>query len=135
MDCLAKVLRDNNMKVTPQRMAIYEVLANTNEHPCAETIHRKLSSVYPTMSLATIYKSIDVFKKAGLIQELNVGECSFRYEVNTKPHAHIICTECRKVENISDNLFTDLVEQVGDFTNYNIEKHQLFFYGKCPNCL
>lgn len=135
MNCLTRVLRENSMKVTPQRIAIYEVLANSNEHPSAEMIYKKLSSVYPTMSLATVYKSIDVFKKAGLIQELNVGECSFRYEINTTPHPHIICTECHKVEDIADNIFTDLIEKVSDHTRYSVEKQQLYFYGKCPNCL
>ena len=134
MECLTKVLRENCMKVTPQRIAIYEVLASTNEHPSAEMIYKKISSVYPTMSLATVYKSLDVFKKAGLIQELNVGEYSFRYEANMKPHPHIICTKCHKVEDIIDKLFTDLTGKISSHTQYDVERQQLYFYGRCPQC-
>jgi len=122
------------MKVTPQRIAIYEVLVNSNEHPSAEMIYKKLSHEFPTMSLATVYKSLDVFKKAGLVQELNVGEYSFRYDGKTTSHPHIICTECHKVEDINDNIFADLLDKISDFTQYNVEKQQLYFYGKCPQC-
>lgn len=122
------------MKVTPQRLAIYEVLKATHDHPCAEIIYKKLSPIYPTMSLATVYKSLEAFKKAGLVQEINVGEYSFRYDANMAPHPHIICTECSKVEDLDVHIFSDLSDKVLQYTNYSIEKQQLYFYGKCPQC-
>ena len=134
MESLTRILRENCMKATPQRIAIYEVLSKTKEHPSAEMIFKRLSDEYPTMSLATVYKSLDVFKKSGLIQELNVGEYSFRYDSNVVSHPHIICTICNKVEDISENIFADLSTKISNYTNYEVEKQQLYFYGKCPDC-
>lgn len=129
-----KTLRDHSMKVTPQRIAIYNILMNTTEHPSAEVIYKKLEPVYPTMSLATVYKSLDVFKKSGLVQELNVGESSFRYDANVNSHPHIICTACHKVDDIEEDIFSDLLDKVNSFTNYSVHKQQLYFYGLCPHC-
>jgi Fur family peroxide stress response transcriptional regulator len=129
-----KTLRDHGMKVTPQRIAIYDILMNTTEHPSAEVIYKKLAPVYPTMSLATVYKSLDVFKKAGLVQEINVGESSFRYDANISSHPHIICTTCHKVDDVEEAIFSDLVDKVNSFTNYSIHRQQLYFYGLCPQC-
>lgn len=70
---LNQLLREKGYKVTPQRLAIYEVLNNCNMHPTAETIYRIISDDYPTMSLATIYKTLDLLKEAGVIQELNIA--------------------------------------------------------------
>ena len=60
-------------------MAIYNALCNTKAHPNAEMIFNKLQPYYPTMSLATIYKTVDILHEIGLINILNVGEDSFRY--------------------------------------------------------
>ena len=122
------------MKVTPQRIAIFDVLAKTKEHPSAEMIYKQLYNDYPTMSLATVYKSLDIFKKSGLVQELNVGEYSFRYDAITESHPHIICTECHRVEDLNDNIFTDLISKISQHTRYDVSKQQLYFYGICPQC-
>ncbi|KXG78898.1 transcriptional regulator PerR [Thermotalea metallivorans] len=134
MKDFAKILRDHGMKVTPQRIAIYDILIHTTEHPSAEVIYKKLAPIYPTMSLATVYKSLDAFKKAGLVQELNVGECSFRYDAKTNSHPHIICTSCHRVDDIQEDIFSDLFQKVNAFTNYSVHKQQLYFYGLCPQC-
>ena len=71
---IAQILREKGLKVTPQRIAVYNMLCNTKEHPDAETIYKTLEPTNPTMSLATVYKTLDFFKQLGLVQELNVGE-------------------------------------------------------------
>lgn len=134
MHDFANVLRNNNMKVTPQRIAIYQVLSSTVEHPSAEMIYNKLAPSYPTMSLATVYKSLDAFKKAGLIQEINVGEYSFRYDANAISHPHMICTQCRRVDDLDTNILSDLINKINDYTQYQVERQQIYFYGKCPMC-
>lgn len=70
---LAKILRDNGCKVTPQRLAVYDMLSHTTEHPTAEMIYQKVKEQYPTMSFATVYKSVEIFSKLGVIQVLNTG--------------------------------------------------------------
>jgi len=69
---VTKMLKDHGFKVTPQRLAIYNALKETKAHPGAEAIYNKLLPMYPTMSLATVYKSLEVFKSIGLVQELQI---------------------------------------------------------------
>ena len=131
---LIKFLKEKGYKVTPQRIAVYDILKNTKEHPSVDMLYSKLQPVYPTMSLATVYKSLEVFKELGLVQELNVGEDKFRYDANVNQHPHITCVDCGKVEDVDDEMFFDLIDQVANKTGYQMVNQQLYFFGYCPNC-
>lgn len=134
MEQLAALLKSKQLKVTPQRLAIFGVLYNTVEHPSAETIYRALQETHPTMSLATVYKTLDTLKKADLIQELNVGEDSFRYDANTMSHPHMICKECNEVSDLHTDVLNDIVTRAQAVTDFDIEAEKIFFYGTCSKC-
>ncbi len=134
MENLIKFLKESNCKITPQRIAIYNILKESNDHPNAEAIYKKLEPTYPTISLATIYKSLELFDQLGLIQVINIGENSFRYDCKAYSHPHLICSICHKVEDLNVDYFKDLTETVETATNYKISKQQLSFYGVCPQC-
>jgi len=129
-----EVLKDHGLKVTPQRLAVYEVLKNTKEHPSAETIYNKLLPLYPTMSFATVYKTLQVLKDINLVQELNVGEGSFRYDATVAHHPHITCLGCGKVDDVEDEMIFDLQDKVSTKTGYKLVRQQLYFFGYCPEC-
>jgi Fur family peroxide stress response transcriptional regulator len=131
---LIKYLKEKGYKVTPQRIAVYDILKNTKEHPSVDMLYSKLQPLYPTMSLATVYKSLEVFKELGLVQELNVGEDKFRYDANVNQHPHITCVACGKVEDVDNEMLFDLIEQVADKTGYKLINQQLYFFGYCPDC-
>lgn len=131
---ITTLLREKGFKVTPQRLAIYNMLAGTKTHPNAEMIYRELQPSYPTMSLATVYKTMDILAQLGLVQILNAGEDSFRYDANTESHPHIRCQQCGRVddlENIDDQSF---LAKVREQTAYRITDRQFYFYGICPMC-
>jgi len=134
LENLIKFLKESNCKITPQRIAIYNILKESNDHPNAEAIYRKLEPAYPTISLATIYKSLELFDQLGLIQVINIGENSFRYDCKAFSHPHLICSICHKVEDLNVDYFKDLTEKVESTTQYKISKQQLSFYGVCPEC-
>lgn len=129
-----EVLREKGLKVTPQRIAIYNMLYNTNEHPTAETIYKALVPSNPTMSLATVYKTLDSFKTSKLVQELNVGEGCSRYDANTDSHPHLVCNYCGRVFDIDMNNF-ELGMHVSIDNDFLIEFEQHIFYGKCKDCV
>ena len=131
---ITELLRSNNFKVTPQRLAVYEVLANTKEHPNAEMIFNSLQATYPTMSLATVYKTIDILHEIGLVQILNAGEDSFRYDADVSDHAHLRCIECGRVDDIFDLDTTNFTKDIQDATHYRLVGQQFYFYGVCPEC-
>ena len=128
------LLRERGFKVTPQRLAVYNVLAHTTAHPNAETIYQELQSHYPTMSLATVYKSLTILCEVGLAQELNVSEDSFRYDANTQPHPHIRCTRCGRVDDVMQLPPDALETQAARESGYAIQAHQYYFFGLCPAC-
>ncbi|MCK9218215.1 MAG: transcriptional repressor [Firmicutes bacterium] len=131
---ITKVLKKNGYKVTPQRLAVFNVLKHNKKHPCVDSIYNELQPKFPTMSLATVYKSLEVFKTLGLVQELNIGEGSFRYDANTKPHPHVICLKCGKVDDIEYIDSLNLTDYAETKTGYKITGQQIYFYGYCPEC-
>jgi Fur family peroxide stress response transcriptional regulator len=130
----AQALKDAGLKATPQRLAIFHMLYNTKVHPSAEMIYTSLHETHPTMSLATVYKTLDALVKTNLVQQLNVGEDSYRYDCNTHMHPHIICTSCNRVFDIELEGVSSLREQVKEATGFNLFNEQLYFYGECPDC-
>ncbi len=128
------MLRDKGFKVTPQRLAIYDALCNTTEHPSAEMIFTGLQPEYPTMSLATVYKTIDILKEIGLVKVLNVGEDSFRYDANIAEHPHVRCMICNRVDDIFGVDASTYLKNIAEETDYKLSGQQFYFYGICPAC-
>lgn len=133
---ILELFKKYKIKATPQRIAIYEMLRGTKQHPSAEMIYKTLENDYPTMSLATVYKTIDILKDAGLIQELKDMTSTGRYDANTTPHPHIICIKCNKVDDLDlDISFDDeLLHKVKEVSGYDVLYSQVYFYGYCPDC-
>ncbi|KPU42273.1 transcriptional regulator PerR [Oxobacter pfennigii] len=134
MNNLAAAFKPKSLKLTPQRIAVYEMLKNTKAHPSAETIYNTIKEQYPTMSLATVYKTLKTLEEIGLVMELNVGEGNFRYDSNTQPHSHIVCNKCGKVDDIEDADLSHINEAVKKHTEYTVLSSKVYFYGICPEC-
>jgi Fur family peroxide stress response transcriptional regulator len=131
---MRSIFREKNLKVTPQRYAIYKYLCSTKEHPSAETIYNELKEEYPMLSLATVYKTLRTLVDIGIVQELNAGEDNFRYDANAETHPHIMCLNCGRVDDIEGADFSFLNELAARNTDYTIESHKLYFYGICRKC-
>lgn len=133
-EAVTNILREKGFKATPQRLAVYDALSSTKSHPNAEMLYNMLQPSYPTMSLATVYKTMDIFAELGLIQVLNVGEDSYRYDAETASHPHIRCIECNRVDDIFDFQAEGLMSEVGAQIGYQLTGRQLYFFGRCPEC-
>ena len=137
MSTIQELLRSKGMKVTPQRIAILNMLMNTKAHPTAEAIFKALEPTNPTMSLATVYKTLDSFSNAEIIQVLSIDGESLHYDYDTSFHPHIICRKCGAACDININVsdeINSIVNKISDETKYDIDKEQLFFYGLCEDC-
>ena len=131
---LSDVLRANGYKVTPQRLAVYEALAATKSHPNAEMLYSVLQPKYPSMSFATVYKTVEILHKINVIQILNTGEDSMRYDADTSVHHHIQCISCGRVDDLNDLDSLALVKEAERLSGYEIAGHQFYFFGACPEC-
>ena len=126
--------KELGIKVTPQRIAIYKELAGTDQHPSTETIYNKIRKYYPNISLTTVYRTLETFEKLGLISVVNVLYNAARYDANLDPHHHIVCTQCKKVEDIYDESLTDLDVSDRTLGDYKIEGYSVLLSGVCGEC-
>ncbi|MGZ5475795.1 MAG: Fur family transcriptional regulator [Thermoanaerobaculia bacterium] len=94
--------REAGMNVTPQRLAIYEALVKSETHPTPEMLFKRVKRSMPSLSLATIYKSLDALENLGLIQAVEIDSDSRRYDANMSRHHHLVCTRCRSVTDFYD---------------------------------
>ena len=130
-------LREQGLKVTPQRIAIYSMLSNTKSHPSAEDIYKELLPTNPSMSLATVYKTLDSFKSIGLIQELSVGSGKNNYDADLSSHAHIVCLDCGNIYDLEvdiSNQLNNIKDKIATEKSFIISHQQITFYSVCPTC-
>jgi Fur family peroxide stress response transcriptional regulator len=127
-------LRSKGLKITPQRMAIVDVLKDNHTHPSVEEIYRKLSPYYPTISYATIYKTLETLCMIEEIVEVNIEPHKKRYDPVTHPHYHFRCFSCGKIEDIplEEVAFPQIPANVRE--KYGITHVTLYLYGLCPAC-
>ncbi|MCR5176634.1 MAG: transcriptional repressor [Anaerovibrio sp.] len=128
------LLRANGFKVTPQRLAVYMLLQGLEDQPTADILYRKLVEKYPTLSLATVYKTLEMYIRIGLVQRVDMGEDSCRYDANMDNHLYIRCDKCGKVMALTDIDDSSLLADVSKVSGYTIRHRQLFFYGQCSQC-
>ncbi len=135
-DAIVKKLRENNQKLTPQRLAIAMILARSQGHPNIERIYEQLRDDFPTMSLATVYRNVMLLKSLGEVLELGFTDGSNRYDGNRPyPHPHVICFECKKIIDPKLDTLKDMTEEVAAETGFKIVTHRLDFFGICGECL
>ena len=126
--------KDLGIKVTPQRVAIYRELANTDQHPSAESIYQKIRNYYPNISLTTIYRTLETFEKLGLISVVNILYNAARYDANLEPHHHLVCIACKKVEDYYDNSLMNLDIPKKNLANYKVLGYTVQLNGICKDC-
>ena len=135
LETMVARLRERGCRITPQRLEILRVLAESRGHPSAETVHRRVATLFPTMSLATVYKTIAVLKKAGEILELEFSDRDNRYDgKRPKPHPHLVCQVCGAILDPELDSLDALAGDLAAATGYRILSHRLEFYGVCPRC-
>ena len=110
-------LREKGFKITPQRIAICQLILSSKDHPTAEQIYNKVKKEYPTISPATVYQTLHLLTNIGIIQEMGFNNGISRYEPNTSPHINIICQKCGVIsdyeaESIKET-WLKIVEELG----------------------
>jgi len=129
-------LKENGHKITPQRLAIVNILAGSEGHPSAENIHDQLKKDFPTMSLATVYRNILLIKSLGEVLELGFPDGSNRYDGNNpNPHPHLICIKCKKIVDPDLDSLDNMKKELERETDFKILNHRLDFFGICSDCM
>jgi len=131
---ISRRLNIKGYRLTKQRLAVLKALQSTKSHPHANWIYEKVRKEIPHISLGTIYRTLGILKEAGLLRELDYGSSLSRYDANTENHAHIVCTNCRRIDDLELPLGNELERQAKGATDFAVSDHRLEFYGLCPHC-
>ena len=126
---------ESSTKQFRKRNAILEVLRMTDTHPSAEMVHEMLQEEHPDISLATVYRNLSRFKNQGLIQSVATVRGIERFDANTNPHVHFICTGCDAILDLHQIEVPEaLNSSVEQNSGCQVQSCQLSFTGLCSNC-
>lgn len=131
---IIELFRKKGRKITPQRRTIFKFLAKDADHPTAEEIYQRILPVMPDVSRTTVYNTLRELVALGELSELEVlSEWGMRYDTNIHNHHHLFCMHCQAMIDISRD-FEGLELSPDETLEYQIVKHQVTFYGYCPEC-
>lgn len=135
-EVLRRYLRDHNLPVTHQREEIAAAIFNSNAHLSVGEIERSLRESGVRAGKATVYRTLDLLVRAGLVQEHDFGEGFKRYEplVADRHHEHLICLNCGKVVEFSSDRIERMKQLIADEHGFRHHHHRLEIYGICRDC-
>ena len=132
---IADKLNEKGYRMTPQRMMILTVIENTQEHISAEEIFVKVLATYPHVNISTVYRTLELLKKLGLVTETDLGSGRFRYHPAEKGHHHhLICTECGNITDLDETELFPLQESLHAKYKFNADMKHMAIMGKCNKC-
>jgi Fur family transcriptional regulator, peroxide stress response regulator len=128
-------LREKGFKITPQRLAIIDALIKQRLlHPSAIWVYREAKKRSRTLSLSTVYATLNDFSRYGLIKTLEFDQLENRYEVNMEEHVNLICSRCGKIVDYRDPVAVEK-ERLEAETGFRVLKTRMEYYGLCRECL
>ena len=123
------------LKHSRQRDSIKACLMGRHDHPTADDIYTDIRKDFPNISLGTVYRNLNLLVELGEIRKLCCGSGPDRFDADTHPHYHFVCTECGEVEDIFMDVSEELAQTVQKRCGGRIDSHITYFYGVCGECL
>jgi len=135
-DSLRRYLATNQLKSTRQREQILEVFIEAGGHVGADDLREILDARGMQVGLATIYRTLALFRDAGLAREHQFGDGHARYEARDPlaEHDHLVCTRCGRIVEFSEPGIRELEQKVADRAKFKLVQHRLELRGICPTC-
>jgi len=130
---LTELFRARGLKVTPQRQAIFHALHGETTHPTADAVYESVSESMPTISLRTVYQTLNDLAAMGEVQALDLGTGSARFDPNLDTHHHLVCEDCGRVVDIYADASTVRVPSAQRH-GFTINTTEVVFRGRCPEC-
>lgn len=129
-------LREHNLPVTAQRLAIADVLLTSERHLSAEEVAQEVSARGRAVGTATVYRTIDTLLESGLVVERDFGEGFRRFEParDVPHHEHLVCGQCGRVEEFRDERLERMTTIVAESRGFMRQRHRLVIHGVCKDC-
>ncbi len=133
-DELIAALKKCNFRLTPQRVGLVRLIATSEGHPSAAQLYAKIKTQFPTMSHATVYKTLALLKDMNQVLEIDLRDDSHYDGNRPEPHPHLICIKCNKIIDGEANFDPSAIRKLEQASGYKILRSQVSFYGLCPEC-
>jgi len=104
-------LKDSNLKVTPQRIAVLEALNNLRDHPTADKIKEYVVKNHPNIAVGTIYKTLETFVEKGLVKKVKTDKDVMRYDAILDKHHHLYYEDTERIEDFFDDQLNEMLEE------------------------
>ncbi|MCS7115947.1 MAG: transcriptional repressor [Nitrososphaerales archaeon] len=131
---MIQAFRKKRYKATPQRIAICKHALQNSTHPTAKAIYQKVKEEFPTISLATVYKTLKILKELSLIQELPFSDGQKRFDPNIMPHINLVCIVCGNISDLDHPVVQSIIKRVNEARGFRVTGQRLDIYGVCEKC-
>lgn len=131
----SKILQENGIRASMQRIAVYKFLVENPIHPTAEMIYRALEPEYPTLSKTTVYNTLYALEEGKVVNSINIEDEELRYDAALEPHMHFKCLSCGMIFDIrygDDSQHKKCTELLP--RGFECTKSETFMWGKCSGC-
>nr|WP_290667096.1 Fur family transcriptional regulator [Ardenticatena sp.] len=126
-------LQAANLRITPQRLLVWRAVQAMQGHPTAQEVHAYLHAEHPTLGLATVYNTLDLFTTLGLLRAFDTGGV-VRYDTHTDAHINLICDVCGRIEDVHLPELETWRQTIEAVSGYEINHHIFDVHGRCPAC-
>lgn len=123
------------LKYSRQRESIKECLMSRHDHPTADILYMSIREDFPSISLGTVYRNLNLLVELGEVRKLSCGEGADRFDADTTPHYHFICKCCGEVRDLPMETENTINQTAQEYCNGQIDSHITYFYGTCSECL
>ncbi len=131
---LIAALKAHNFRLTPQRIELVRMIATSAGHPSANQFFEEIKQKFPTMSQATVYKTLAMLKDMNQVLEIDLREDSHYDGNRPEPHPHLVCMKCNQIIDADVSLDQELIRKLEELSGYTIKRPQITLYGVCPDC-
>jgi Fur family transcriptional regulator, peroxide stress response regulator len=132
---LIDTLKQAGLRITPQRRAICGYLAGNESHPTAAMIYDDLKEDMPSLSLMTVYNTLNTLSDLGAVNVIGqAGDDTVHYDPDTDPHINVVCISCQKILDVPSDRLADLRRDIDSQSGFRLLGARMMFYGLCPEC-
>lgn len=131
---LIAALKERDFRLTPQRVELVRLIAASEGHPSASQLYTSIKRRFPTMSHATVYKTLTLLKEMNQVLEIDLHNDSHYDGNRPQPHPHLICVQCNRIIDAEVSLDPQTLRSLEQSSGYQILRPQISLYGLCPQC-
>jgi Fur family transcriptional regulator, peroxide stress response regulator len=123
------------IRLTPQRRAVLDVLAESDDHPTAGQVLDRVRQRVEGVGAATVYRTLALLAESGQVAELRLGEGqALRYDHSVHRHDHLVCTGCGEVQDAEVRLEAGALAELATKTSYTVDGYDVHLHGRCAHC-